>query len=92
MCRKIRYLLGSIGLLGIIIVGCNHAESNEQNTISSGYVEENSSEISTSIAEEEDNIIKEYYPKIGIKCLDMLNNKTLSALYNRARILGVKRM
>ena len=45
MCRKIRYLLGSIGLLGIIIVGCNHAEWNEQSTISSGYVEENSSEI-----------------------------------------------
>ncbi len=60
MCRKIRYLLGSIGLLGIIIVGCNHAESNEQNTISSGYVEENSSEISTSIAEEEDNIRNHY--------------------------------
>ncbi|CVI69221.1 hypothetical protein NDGK_01466 [Clostridiales bacterium CHKCI001] len=46
--------------MGIIIVGCNNAESNEQNTISSGYVEENSSEISTSMAEEEDNIRNHY--------------------------------
>lgn len=39
--------------------------------------------------EEEDNILREYYPKIGLKVLDMLKRRDARSVYSRASKLGI---
>lgn len=39
--------------------------------------------------EEEDNILREYYPKIGMKVLNMLKGRDMRSVYSRASKLGI---
>lgn len=60
------------------------------NTIYS-YVSKHKISYNSSIfTDEVDNIIKEFYPKIGIKCAEMIPELTKKQIFGRAKKLGIK--